>query len=114
MKKNKEYLYVGHYIDINGRYILKVGTTNDLKRRKREHERTYKKAPENRMPPDGEFIYDWCLPLSKYNTLRYEDKTRSAWQADNVGEYVRNDRFSCKHKPKEVKVTIRKTYTIPL
>lgn len=114
MKNKKEYLYVGHYIDENGRYILKVGTTNDLKRRKREHERNYKKAPENRMPPDGEFVYDWYLPLSKYNTLRYEDKTRSAWQADNVGEYVRNDRFSCKHKPKEVKVTIRKTYTISL
>jgi hypothetical protein len=31
-KLNKEYLYVGHYIDDEGNYILKVGTTNDLER----------------------------------------------------------------------------------
>ena len=33
----KEFLYVGHYIDIDGNYILKIGTTNDLKRRQTEH-----------------------------------------------------------------------------
>lgn len=114
MKNAKEYLYVGHYIDERGRYILKVGTTNDLKRRKKEHEAHYKKAKENTMPPDGEFSYDWSLKLSKYNTLRYEDKTRAAWQADSVGEYIRNDRFYCKSKPDAVEVTIRKTYVIPL
>ena len=27
---SKEWLYVGHYIDINGNYILKVGTTIEL------------------------------------------------------------------------------------
>lgn len=111
---NKEFLYVGHYIDKDGRYILKVGTTNDLKRRKKEHDRNYKKSPENTMPQDGEFVYDWYLKLSKYNTLRYEDKTRAAWQDENIGEYIRNDRFFCRRKPKAVKVTIRKTYTIPL
>lgn len=115
MAKNiKEYLYVGHYLDINGRYILKVGTTNDLMRRKKEHERNYKKSPENTMPKNGEFIYDWKLKLSKYNTLRYEDKTRNAWQMEEIGEYIRNDRFFCKCKPKEVRVTIRKTYIIAL
>ena len=36
-KLNKEYLYVGHYIDDEGNYILKVGTTNDLERRRKEH-----------------------------------------------------------------------------
>jgi hypothetical protein len=110
----KEFLYVGHYRDINNRYILKVGTTNNLKRRKREHETNYKKAAENRMPPDGSFVFDWFLPLSKYNTLRYEDRTRSAWQAAKIGEYIRNDRFFCEVKPDYVQVTIRKTYTIPL
>ena len=33
----KEYLYVGHYIDTKGNYILKVGTTNNLKNRQRQH-----------------------------------------------------------------------------
>ena len=38
----KENLYVGHYIDKNGFYILIIGTTNDLKRRAQEHTRNYK------------------------------------------------------------------------
>ena len=37
--REKEYLYVGHYIDKDGNYILKVGTTNDLERRRKEHNR---------------------------------------------------------------------------
>lgn len=114
IKAPKEFLYVGHYIDKKGRYILKVGTTNDLQRRKREHERKYKTAKEYTMPQDGEFIYDWSIKLSKYNTLRFEDRTKSAWQQISLGEYIRNDRFFCASKPDEVKVTIKKTYTIKL
>lgn len=33
MQQKKEYLYVGHYFDVEGNYILKIGTTNDLVRR---------------------------------------------------------------------------------
>lgn len=111
---NKEFLYVGHYYDVENRFILKVGTTNDLERRRKEHNRNYKKSPNFRMPTNGEFVYDFTTPLSKYNTLRYEDKTRERWQAENIGEFVRNDRFYCPKKPKTVKVTIRKTYEITL
>lgn len=114
MQKNKEFLYVGHYIDTNGNFILKVGTTNDLKRRQTEHNRNYKKSPNFTMPIDGEFVYDWHLPLSKYNTLRFEDRTRAQWQELGIGEYIRNDRFFCAVKPKSVSVTIRKTYEIAL
>ena len=57
---------------------------------------------------------DWFIKLSKYNTFRYEDKTRAAWQAANIGTYVRNDRFCCPSKPDTVTVTIRKTYEIAL
>ena len=110
----KEYLYVGHYIDKNGFYILKIGTTNDLKRRAQEHTRNYKKSPNFTMPADGKFIYDWWHPLSKYNTLRYEDKNRAKWIAENIGEFVRNDRFFCSEKPISVEITIRKTYQIAL
>lgn len=113
-KQFKEFLYVGHYIDKDGNFILKVGTTNNLDRRRKEHNRNYKKSPSYTMPPGGEFVYDFSLPLSKYNTLRYEDKTRQRWQNEGVGEFIRNDRFYCKKKPKTVKVTIRKTYEIPL
>lgn len=111
---DKEFLYVGHYYDINNNYILKIGTTNDLKRRKTEHNYNYRKAKTNTMPRENEFEYDWTLPLSKYNTLRYEDKNRKKWQELAVGVFIRNDRFVCAEKPLEVEVSIRKTYKISL
>lgn len=111
----KEFLYVGHYTDTDGNYILKIGTTNDLKRRAQEHTRNYRKSSEHTMPPSGQFQYDWSLPLSKYNTLRYEDNNREAWKSSGVGEFIRNDRFMCgQAKPAFVQVTIRKTYTVML
>ena len=61
-----------------------------------------------------QFEYDWYIPLSKYNTLRYEDKNREIWKQKEIGEYVRNDRFACAVKPAEIEITIRKTYKIPL
>jgi hypothetical protein len=66
------------------------------------------------MPQEQVFEYDWTKPLSKYNTLRYEDKNRENWKQQEVGEFVRNDRFCCGVKPKMVEVTIRKTYKIKL
>ena len=112
--KNKEFLYVGHYTDTEGNYILKIGTTNDLDRRRKEHTRTYKKSTNYQMPAEAEFEYDWHTPLSKYNTLRYEDHNRAIWQDMGIGEFVRNDRFCCKEKPAMVEITIRKTYEIYL
>ena len=110
----KEFLYVGHYVDMNGDYILKIGTTNDLDRRQKEHTRNYKRSPNYTMPEDGKFEYDWSRPLSKYNTLRYEDRNREKWQKEEVGNFVRNDRFHCPKKPDFVQITIRKTYQIAL
>ena len=110
----KEFLYIGHYVDVNGNYILKIGTTNDLKRRATEHTRNYHRAKQYTMPADAEFVYDFHLPLSKYNTLRYEDKNREKWQTENIGEFVRNDRFLCEKKPEFVEITIKKTYRIAL
>ena len=53
----KEFLYVGYYFDENGEFILKIGTTNDLERRKAEHTRNYRKSPEHRLPKDAVFNY---------------------------------------------------------
>lgn len=110
----KEYLYVGHYVDIQGRYILKVGTTNDLCRRQTEHTRNYRRAKNYTLPPNSQFAYDWYLPLSKYNTIRYEDRNRALWQELGIGEFVRNDRFCCAEKPARVCIKIRKEYIIEL
>ena len=110
----KEYLYVGFYIDENNNYILKVGTTNNLKRRQADHNRTYRTAKHNRMAENSSFNYLWTLPLSKYNTLRYEDKTKEMWQELNIGEFIRNDRFILFDIPQYVEVKIKKTYKIAL
>lgn len=111
---DKEYLYVGHYYDSEGNYILKVGTTNDLNRRQKEHNRKYSTTPNHPFAADGQFIYDWHRKLSKYNTLRYEDRTKKAWKQDLNGVYIRNDRFVFAEKPPKVYITIRKTYEIVL
>ena len=110
----KEYLYVGYYISTSGEFVLKVGTTNDLDRRRMEHNRSYKKSPHHPMKENTTFEYLWFKKLSKYNTLRYEDKTKAEWRAQNIGEYIRNDRFILFAIPQFVPLTIRKTYNIPL
>ena len=110
----KEFLYVGHYIDTNGNYVLKIGTTNDLCRRQSEHTRNYRKAVNYTMPADMQFCMDWFCPLSKYNTLRYEDRNRKWWQELGFGEFVRNDRFVFAKKPAKACIKIRKEYEVLL
>ena len=112
--REKEFLYVGYYVDVRGQYVLKIGTTNDLHRRQMEHNRNYKRAKSYTMPTDGSFEYLWSLPLSKYNTLRFEDSNRQKWQEMEIGEFVRNDRFVLAERPEFVEITIRKTYKIAL
>ena len=114
MENTKEFLYVGYYFDTNGNYILKIGTTNDLKRRATEHTRNYRRTKEYTMPQTSQFEYLWYIPLSKYNTIRYEDRNRQMWQDMGIGTFIRNDRFLLDTMPNSVEIKIRKTYTIPL
>lgn len=114
MNKEKEFLYVGYYVDTNNQMILKIGTTNDLERRAKEHTRNYRRAKTHTMPADEIFHYLWNCPLSKYNTLRYEDSNREMWKELGIGEFIRNDRFILCNVPKSVPVKIRKTYQISL
>lgn len=110
----KEFLYIGHYTDTNGNYILKIGTTNDLARRTTEHTRNYRRAKSVTLPPTEKFVIDWFLPLSKYNTVRYEDKNRIYLAEQNIGVFIRNDRFVCAKKPSSIKIKIHKEYEIRL
>lgn len=113
-KTGKEFFYVGHYISESGEYVFKVGTTNDPKRRRAEHNRAYAKTPNHPMRAGTTFEYDWLKALSKYTTLRIEDREKERFQAENFGCYLNNDRFIFAVKPPEVKITVRKTYTIAL
>ena len=110
----KEFLYVGFYTDIDNNFILKIGTTNDLDRRRTEHNRNYKRAKQYTMPTDGNFEYLFSLPLSKYNTFRYEDRNRELWKNLEIGTFIHNDRFLLETIPPTVPVKIRKEYQIAL
>ena len=114
MAKEKEFLYVGTYTDTEGNRILKIGTTDNPKRRKTEHNRNYRRAKKYQMEKNSSFEFLWMLPLSKYNILRYEDRNRKAWQDCGIGEFVRNDRFVVSADLEEVEIKIRKTYKISL
>lgn len=114
MRAEKEFLYIGYYIDTEGEVVLKIGTTNDLKRRRYEHNTNYRKSPNCTMPRENTFEYLWKLPLSKYNTVRYEDKNRQRWKDAGIGKFVEKDRFVIPRNLTEVTIQIRKTYTIPL
>ena len=72
----KEYLYVGHYIDKNGFYILKIGTTNDLKRRAQEHTRNYKKSLISQCPL---MVLLFTIGGVRYrNTILFDTRTETA------------------------------------
>lgn len=113
-KDGKEFLYFGGYIDTDGNAIFKIGTTNDLNRRKEEHDRAYAKTPNH--PRKTEFVYLTYIQLSKLNTLRYEEKFKEQMRLANVGEYVENDRFvmSDYELKQPLLFTIRNEYTINL
>lgn len=110
----KEFLYVGYYRDTHNNYVLKIGTTNDLDRRRKEHTKNYRRSINLTMPKDEEFKYLWYTKLSWLSTLRYENKNRQKWKEMGIGRFVRNDRFVLNEVPPQVEITIRKTYTIPL
>lgn len=109
---NKEYLYVGHYYDSEGRYILKIGTTNDLSRRLRQHNRKYKLCETNSLLSTDSFVYDWYTQLTRENTLKYESLNKELWKEVGYGHYIPNDRFIFEKKPLLCEIKIRKTYTI--
>lgn len=113
-KENKEFLYFGGYIDTEGTAIFKIGTTNDLNRRKAEHDKAYSKTPNH--PRQTEFIYLAYIQLSHLNTLRYEEKFKEQMRLANVGEYVENDRFvmSAEELQTPLIFTIRNDYVINL
>lgn len=113
--RGSNYVYVGHYTDIDGNYILKVGTTNNIRRRTCEHTAAYKEKKKYQMPKDGQFVMDWYRPVSYKNSIKTEDRTRQAWKNEGIGQFIPKDRFNCgATPPRQVKVKIRKEWTIDL
>ena len=110
--RGSNYVYVGHYTDIDGNYILKVGTTNNIRRRTCEHTAAYKEKKKYQMPKDGQFVMDWYRPVSYKNSIKTEDKTRQAWKNEGIGHFIPKDRLNCgAPPPRQDKVNIRKEWT---
>lgn len=83
--------------------LYKIGTTNNMARRMRQHERNYKKSIE----------VIWISPAySKYTTLRVEEQTISNWRNLDGFKYIRNDRFIINPSIHQVKIKVRKEWTI--
>ena len=113
--RGSNYVYVGHYTDIDGNYILKVGTTNNIRRRTGEHTAAYKEKKKYQMPKDGQFVMDWYRPVSYKNSIKTEDRTRQAWKNEGIGQFIPKDRFNCgANPPRQVKVKIRKEWIVDL
>lgn len=83
--------------------LYKIGTTNNVSRRMKEHARNYKKSIE----------VLWVSPAySKWTTLRIEEKTIENWKNLEGFQYIRNDRFVIDPKIRKVSVKVKKEWTI--
>lgn len=103
-KKAGDYVYVIRIGDI-GMRLFKVGTTNNVLRRMREHNRYYKM----------DITILWVSPCySKYTTLRVEDNTKKKWSELQGFVYKRNDRFIINKEITKVEIKVRKIYEITL
>lgn len=111
----KQYLYLGTYKGINGEIVLKIGTTNDLKRRRYQHNTSYRKPSSKvQMPATETFEYIWTHELSESNTRRFETLNKNIWRRMGFGEYVENDRFVFQEMPKSCLIKIKNIYEIAL
>lgn len=103
-KKKGDYLY---FIRIGPRQVRlhKIGTTCEMMERMKEHLRNY-----------GEDLYVlWISPAySKWTTVRVEDRQKKWWREQGGWQYLRNDRFVIPEGVKEITITVRKEWRIPL
>ena len=99
-ENKKEFIYFVRIGEPHER-LFKIGTTNNMERRIKEHKRYYKK--------DIQVI--GIIPLtSKYTTLRVEKKMIEKWKTFEDWIYKRNDRFIIPESVKQIIITVRKDY----
>lgn len=99
-QENREYIYIIR-IGEPAERLFKIGTTNNINRRMKEHKRAYKKDIE---------ILGVIALTSKYTTLRVESKMIEKWKTFENWVYKRNDRFIIPEDVKQITITVRKDY----
>lgn len=94
-----------YFIRIGDERIFKIGTTNDLLRRMKEHLRYFKKN-----------IYIlWVSPsYTKYTTLRIEDKMKKLWRENTDFKYIPKDRFLIPSEYNNITIIVKKEYLIEI
>ena len=88
----------------NGFKWVKIGTTNDMLRRMKEHMKYY----------DSDITIIWISPpYSKYTTLRVEDRNKALWIKEHPDwQYINNDRFIIPDTVNEIVIKVIKEYHI--
>jgi len=106
-KKKGDYIYFIRLFPCTPalKIYYKIGTTNRVIDRLKEHLRSYK------------FNYHidvlWISPtLAKYTTLRIEDRQKTWWKEFPGWEYIPNDRFIIPSNVTDITIKIRKEYHI--
>ena len=100
-QKPKYYIYFIRIGEPKNR-LFKIGTTNNMDRRMREHKRYYKQNVA---------VLGTITVTSEFTTLRVEKLTKQEWQENHPDwKYLRNDRFIIPEDVKEIEIKVRKTY----
>lgn len=85
--------------------LFKIGTTNNIDRRIKEHKRYYKKDVH---------LLGYIPVKSEYTTLRVEKQTKELWKTLPDWTYMRNDRFIIPEGIEKVQIKVRKIYEFSL
>lgn len=112
--KQAQYNYVIQIgdADKDGNRVIKIGTTNDMLRRMKEHEQYY--ADKDTKTKANIYILWYKEVKSKYTTLRVEDENKEIWKKNLNYKYIRNDRFIVPKWVDKINVKIRKNYEVDL
>lgn len=106
-KTGNDYQYV-YFIRIGkpSNRLFKIGTTCEPIRRMKEHAKNYQ----------AEITVLWLSPplLSRYTTLRVEDRMREQWKKLEGWGYERLDRFYIPKNVKTISIKIKKEYSFKI
>ena len=106
-KKKGDYLYFISFPDerTEEKKLVKIGTTNDIIRRMKEHQRYYNTT----------ILIEWISPAySKWTTLRIEDRMKKFWIEKPFWQWVRNDRFLIPNSISKITITVKKDYSFEI
>ena len=100
----KEFIYLIQVGEVqDGRRLIKIGTTNNIRRRMGQLMRHYKQNMT---------IFWISPPYAHFTTLRVEDEMKNIWRAYAGFEHIPNDRFWIPANVQQLTVKVKKEYGI--